>query len=123
VRFLDRGQEIHAEVIVFSPHVYILAFYPFFWLYPFLVPCGKTMSFSFFFTDNEVLISVINNQTSRDNWIMHIVRFMGLQLNLLFKARHIPNKKNVLADSLFCLRVHHFLKLCTFARKQPGNVP
>jgi hypothetical protein len=79
-----------------------------------------------FFTDNEALVSVINKQTSRDNLVMRMVRFMVLnclQLNILFKAKHISGKKNVLADSLSRLQVQQFLKLAPSAQKRPCPVP
>lgn len=54
-----------------------------------------------FFTDNEALVSVINKHTSRFNEVMRMVRNMVLQcfnLNILFKAKHIPGKKNILVN-------------------------
>ena len=79
-----------------------------------------------FFTDNESLVSVINKQTSRDDDVMKMVRFMVLQclnLNILFKAKHIPGKKNVLADHLSRLQVNQFLNMAPLAQKKPCKVP
>lgn len=79
-----------------------------------------------FFTDNESLVSVINKQTSKDNEVMKMVRFMVLQclkLNILFKAKHIPGKRNVLADLLSRLQVGHFLNLAPLAQKKPCQIP
>lgn len=79
-----------------------------------------------FFTDNEALVYVINKQTSGDLLVMKMVRFMVLtclQNNILFKAKHIPGKKNVYADSLSRLQVDHFLKLAPHAQRTPVLVP
>lgn len=79
-----------------------------------------------FFTDNEALVSVINKQTSRDNQVMKMVRHMVLcclKFNILFKSKHIPGKRNVLADCLSRLQVQHFKKLAPQVNKLPTTVP
>lgn len=57
---------------------------------------------------------------------MRMVRYMVLQrlnLNIRFKAKHIPGKKNILADRLSRLKVDQFLKLAAHAQKEPSHVP
>ena len=54
-----------------------------------------------FFTDNQSLVSVINKQTSKDAELVSFVRTMVLvclQNNNLLKAKHLPGRRNVLAD-------------------------
>ena len=56
-----------------------------------------------FFTDNEALTAIINKQSSTDNNIMKLLRCLVLaclQYNVLFQAKHIQGRKNVLADAL-----------------------
>ena len=72
-----------------------------------------------FCTDNETLVAVINKQTSQDNHVMKMVRCMVLkclQNNILFKAKHIPGKKNVFADYLSRLQVEQFRQLAAWAQ-------
>ena len=79
-----------------------------------------------FFTDNEALVSVINKQTSKDNTVMKMVRRLVLkclQLNILFRAKHIPGKKNVLADCLSRLQVEEFRRKAPFAQNKPCLIP
>lgn len=79
-----------------------------------------------FFTDNEALVSVINKQTSTDVHVLKMVRFMVLrclQHNILFKAKHIPGKKNSQADYLSRLQVERFLESHPNAHRNPSQIP
>ena len=79
-----------------------------------------------FFTDNEALVSVINKQSSKDNRVMQMVRYLVLTClkhNINFRAKHIPGKNNVLADSLSRLQVQEFLHLAPDARREPSAIP
>ena len=67
-----------------------------------------------FFTDNAALVDIINKATSRDATVMVFVRRLVLaclNFNILFRARHVPGVKNVLADSLSRLQVSKFRQL------------
>lgn len=78
------------------------------------------------FTDNEALVSVINKQSTSDGQAMKMVRYMVLrclQFNILFKAKHIPGKKNIFADYLSRLQVEQFLKIAPAAQPKPCLVP
>lgn len=80
----------------------------------------------YFFTDNQALVHIINNQTSRDPAIMHLVRYFVLSclnFNILFRAKHIPGCKNVLADSLSRLQVSTFRKLAPVMDLHPTAIP
>ena len=67
-----------------------------------------------FFTDNAALVDIINKSTSRDVIVMIFVRRLVLaclKFNILFRARHVPGVKNILADSLSRLQVSKFKQL------------
>ena len=56
-----------------------------------------------FLTDNQAVVSIINNQTSKDPVMMSLVRSLvvsTLTHNILFAAKHIPGKSNTIADLL-----------------------
>lgn len=80
-----------------------------------------------FFTDNEALVHVINEQSCRDPSLMSFVRKMVsicLQHNILFKAKHIPGVQNTLADSLSRLQVASFKKMAPVSMCQsPTEIP
>ena len=79
-----------------------------------------------FFIDNEALVSVINKQTSKDKDVMYMVRHMVLKclkLNLMFKAKHIAGKSNVMADLLSRFQVEEFKKLSPQAQQYPCQIP
>ena len=89
-----------------------------------------------FFTDNEVLVHVINKQSYKDKALMALVRklvLICLQFNVAFKAKHIPGVNNVLADALSRLQVQKFQQLAPPTMDnaptvipchlQPGNWP
>lgn len=57
-----------------------------------------------FFTDNESLVPIINKQTSTDTTLLQMVRWLVLaclQLNILFKAKHILGKNKYLSRFSF----------------------
>lgn len=102
-------------------NIMTLEFYPIILALHMCGPLWKIHSI-LFFTDNEALESVINKQTSRVNEVIRTVRYMVLQclnLNILFKAKHIhvPGNKNIFADCLSRLQVDQFLKLAAHAKK------
>ena len=79
-----------------------------------------------FLTDNMALVHIINQCTSRDPKIMRLVRQLmvkAMQCNTLFRARHLPGKRNVLADALSRLQVLSFKQLAPWADRQPTPLP
>lgn len=79
-----------------------------------------------FFTDNEALVPVINNQTSREPHIMALLRplvLACLHYNINFAARHIPGRFNTLTDKLSRSQVDRFRELAPWADVNPVRVP
>ena len=79
-----------------------------------------------FFTDNEALIPILVNHTSREPRIMALLRplvLACLRFNINFTARHIPGRRNVLADKLSRSQVQEFRALAPWADANPRDVP
>ena len=80
-----------------------------------------------FLTGNAALVEIINRATSRDATVMVFVRRLVLaclNFNILFRARHIPGVKNVLADSLSRLQVSKFKRLAPVGvQASPTAIP
>lgn len=56
-----------------------------------------------FLTDNMAVVEIINKQTSKEKVLMTLIRRLvlsALRFNILFCAKHIPGKHNVIADRL-----------------------
>ena len=53
--------------------------------------------------DNEAVVFVISNQSSRDAGLMPLVRTMTVAMmrqNVVVRAKHVPGKSNMVADML-----------------------
>ena len=77
-------------------------------------------------SDNEAVVAIVNNKTSRCPSIMKLVRFFvlqGLKLNLAFHAKHISGKSNDIADALSRFQMSRFKKLVPAASKVGLEVP
>ena len=79
-----------------------------------------------FMTDNESVVHVINKQTSRDTYLLSLIRkrvLICLRNNILFRAKHIPGIKNGLADSLSRLQVSKFKSMSQGMDRVPTPLP
>ena len=66
---------------------------------------GKYMQNSkiLFLSDNMAVVETINKQSCKDKTLMKLVRRLvlaSLQYNVIFRAKHIPGKSNIIADLL-----------------------
>ena len=71
-----------------------------------------------FWSDNEAVVTIINRQTSRCRKIMQLVRTLVircLELNIHFKAKHIPGVDNGIADALSRFQMSRFQQLASEA--------
>ena len=108
-------------------NIAILEFYP--TVLSRSVPWGHEVSHQcvLFFTDNEALVHVINNQSCKDKPLVRFVRKLVsicLQHNIVFKAKHISGIHNNLADSLTRLQVKTFRRLAPAHMDQyPTEIP
>ena len=80
-------------------------------------------------TDNLALTFILNSQSAKEELVMKLVRRLVLSLlsnNIMFRAKHIPGYKNVLADHLSRLKIDNFRRLCPSASTYPSvtaNLP
>ena len=78
------------------------------------------------FCDNLAIVHVINNQTSKESSIMSLVRTLvtsSLSHNILFLAKHIPGRHNIIADHLSRCQVDKALGVAPWLDKQPTPFP
>ena len=77
-------------------------------------------------TDNMGVVSIINKQTSRCKRIMILVRILVLAClkhNILFRAKHIPGKYNVIADKLSRLQFAEARQMAPWLDQQSLKIP
>lgn len=77
-------------------------------------------------TDNEAVVHIVNRQTSKDRYIMHLVRRLVLccmSKNILVRAEHIPGKQNYLADLLSRFQVDKFRQMAPRMDPLPTVIP
>ena len=79
-----------------------------------------------FMCDNEAVVHIINKQTSKDPKVMSVLRFFIIQCmkyNILFRAKHVPGQKNVLADALSRQQVTKAREIRQTLKSEPTSVP
>ena len=79
-----------------------------------------------FFCDNQAIVYVINKQSSKEPTIMALIRTLvsvTLNYNIHFMAKHIPGKKNVIADLLSRSQVTKALQVAPWLDKTPVAFP
>ena len=77
-------------------------------------------------TDNEVFVSIISKQTSRDACVMVLLRkliFTCLCCAVHFTARHMPDRDNALADKLSRCQINDFRALSPWVNCEPARAP
>ena len=79
-----------------------------------------------FFSDNQAIVEIINKQTSKDRYLMVLLRHFvlcTLKYNILFHAKHIAGSLNRESDALSRLQVEKFRFLAPYADDQPTPTP
>lgn len=79
-----------------------------------------------FFTDNAAVVDIINNQTSKHQGIMVVLRDLVLSClkhDIIFQARHIAGLINSSADYISRSRVTKFKELSPEAYHLPTPIP
>lgn len=79
-----------------------------------------------FHSDNMAVVDIINKMSSKDVYVMILVRRLVLAClnnNILFQAKHIPGRLNILPDLLSRLQVERFKTLAPAMDPLPTSIP
>lgn len=79
-----------------------------------------------FHSDNMAVVHILNSQTSKEPFIMVLVRRFVLscmRYNILTQAEHIPGVTNILPDLLSRLQIAKFRELAPHADPEPTPLP
>lgn len=79
-----------------------------------------------FMCDNEAVVAIINKKSTKDEAMMRLVRVLVLaclRCNILFKAKHIPGVRNILADHLSRFRIPQFQQQAAKMRWYVNHLP
>lgn len=79
-----------------------------------------------FLCDNDAVVAVINSGTSRDRFVMHLLRRLVLvacQFHFSISACHVPGHHNAAADALSRVHFQAFHRLHPSADPYPTPVP
>ena len=79
-----------------------------------------------FFCDNESIVQVLNQKTSKSAKIMDLLRpivLCTLTNNFMFTAKHVRRIDNGIADSLSRFQMDHFKQLALLASPLPCVIP
>jgi len=77
-------------------------------------------------SNNQAVVAAINNRTSRDPAIMHLLRcllFFEAKFDIVLSATHLPGKKNELADHISRNNISPPLLMAYNMQSGPSHVP
>lgn len=106
-------------------HITVLEFYPVY----VLISMFKTLlsnSNILFHSDNMAVVEIINKQTSKNKYVMKILRPLVLIImmhNINLRAQHIPGVNNILCDKISRFQVSRALLLKYGMRLSPTPIP
>ena len=76
--------------------------------------------------DNQALVAIVNNRTSKSKYIMQKVRplvLLCMRSNIQVRAMHISGVQNELADCLSRFQMDRLQKLAPMADQTPSDIP
>ena len=76
--------------------------------------------------DNAAVVNILNQNSSRDREVMHLLRcmaFITAKFQFLITASHIPGIENTAADALSRDKVDLFHSICPQADHAPSAIP
>ena len=77
-------------------------------------------------SDNMAVVCVINSFTSKDKYLMKLLRhmvFTCMKYNILIKSTHLPGKLNIIAEKISRGQVQQALELAPYLEKEETKVP
>lgn len=80
----------------------------------------------FFMSDNQSVVCVINNKTSKEPMMMDLMRKLVIETmthNIEFQAKHIPGKYNVIADLLSRFQEERVFQLAPWIKTTKTDFP
>ena len=79
-----------------------------------------------FHCDNTAVVHILNKLSSKNKWVMQLVRTLTLKclkLNIIIKGCHVPGKSNRICDALSRFQLQEFRRLAPMATHKPCQVP
>lgn len=79
-----------------------------------------------FLSDNQAVVEVLNKQSCRDKILMRLVRRLvlcTLSYNIVFRAKHIAGKSNLVADHLFRFHFQKAKQVAPWLNPTPADIP
>ena len=79
-----------------------------------------------FLSDNMAVVCILNSRTSKDPWIMHLLRCILMSaafFGFTFCAQHVPGAINHIADALSRFQWQRFRQLAPLAQALPVVIP
>jgi len=79
-----------------------------------------------FFSDNEAVVFILNNKSSKSERVMSLLRplvYLTLVFNIQFRAKHLFSFENKIADSISRGQVARFRELAPTAEEFPSTIP
>ena len=106
-------------------HITVLEFFPIFVLISMFSHLLKNANI-LFHCDNSAVVEIINKQTSKNKYVMKILRPLVLTLmreNISLRCQHVPGIQNVLCDKISRFQVDQSLLLQYGMQTQPAVIP
>ena len=79
-----------------------------------------------FYIDNNALVSIVDKRSSKETWIMKMIRpfvLITMKHNVQFKAIHIESANNGVADAISRFQMDRFRSLVPVANRFPEEIP
>ena len=75
-----------------------------------------------FLSDNQAVVDVLNKQSCRDKILMRLV-LCTLSYNIVFRAKHIAGKSNIVADKLSRFHFQKARQVAPWLNLTPAEIP
>ena len=79
-----------------------------------------------FLSDNQAVVDVLNKQSCRVKILMRLIRRLvlcTLSYNIVFRAKHIARKSNIVADKLSRFHFQKARQVAPWLHLTPAEIP